>query len=44
MEFMKLSTRSRDFLAPDSGHFVQRDAPQVVSDAIRAVIAATRQS
>jgi len=44
MDFLKLSTRAVHLLAPQSGHFVQRDAPQAVGDAIRAVIALTRQS
>jgi pimeloyl-ACP methyl ester carboxylesterase len=36
MEFLKLSTRTACTFALDSGHFVQRDAPSVVSAAINA--------
>jgi pimeloyl-ACP methyl ester carboxylesterase len=38
MEFLKLSNRTSCSFALDSGHFVQRDAPSVVSDAINAMV------
>jgi pimeloyl-ACP methyl ester carboxylesterase len=40
MEFLNLSTQASHSLALDSGHFVQRDAPSLVSDAIKATLAA----
>jgi pimeloyl-ACP methyl ester carboxylesterase len=43
LEFLKLSTRATYSMALGSGHFVQRDAPGVVSDAIRKVLAAARR-
>ena len=39
-QFLKLSTRATYSLALGSGHFVQRDAPQVVCDAIKDRLAA----
>lgn len=41
MEFLGLSSRATYSLVLSSGHFVQREAPQVVSEAIKAMIAAT---
>jgi pimeloyl-ACP methyl ester carboxylesterase len=38
MEFLKLSARSTCTLALGSGHFVQRDAPHVVSEAINTMV------
>jgi pimeloyl-ACP methyl ester carboxylesterase len=38
MDFLKLSTRSTCTLALGSGHFVQRDAPHVVSEAINTMV------
>src|SRR5262249_18432554 len=38
MEFLKLSTRATYSFALDSGHFVQRDAPDIVSDAINSMV------
>jgi len=38
-QFLKLSSRATQSIVHGSGHFVQRDDPQVVVDAIRAVIA-----
>lgn len=37
-QFLKLSSRATQSIVHSSGHFVQRDDPQVVIDAIRAVI------
>lgn len=37
-QFLKLSSRATQSIVHGSGHFVQRDDPQVVIDAIRAVI------
>jgi pimeloyl-ACP methyl ester carboxylesterase len=39
-QFLTLSTRATYSLALSSGHFVQRDAPQVVCDAIKGSLAA----
>jgi len=38
-QFLRLSTRASYSLALSSGHFVQRDAPQIVCDAIKASLA-----
>src|SRR5262249_13445035 len=40
MQFLRLSTRARHSLVLSSGHFVQRDDPTTVSDAIRTIVAA----
>lgn len=40
MEFLKLSTHASYSLAFDSGHFVQRDAPGRVTEAIKVTLAA----
>jgi pimeloyl-ACP methyl ester carboxylesterase len=40
MEFLEVSTQAGYSLALDSGHFVQRDAPGRVIDAIRITLAA----
>jgi pimeloyl-ACP methyl ester carboxylesterase len=37
-QFLKLSSRATHWIVHSSGHFVQRDDPQVVIDAIRALI------
>jgi pimeloyl-ACP methyl ester carboxylesterase len=42
MEFLKLSPRATHSLALNSGHFVQRDTPNAVSDAIKAMLSAVR--
>jgi pimeloyl-ACP methyl ester carboxylesterase len=42
MEFLKLSTRASYSLALDSGHFVQREAPALVTEAIKLTLAAAR--
>jgi pimeloyl-ACP methyl ester carboxylesterase len=34
----KLSTRGRHVLAPDSGHWIPLDAPQVIIDAIVTLV------
>ena len=39
-QFLTLSTRATYSLALSSGHFVQRDGPQIVSEAIKASLAA----
>jgi pimeloyl-ACP methyl ester carboxylesterase len=39
-QLLKLSTRATYSLVPSSGHFVQRDAPQIVCDAIKDRLAA----
>jgi len=41
-QFLNLSTRATYSLALSSGHFVQRDAPQIVSDAIKDSLASRR--
>jgi pimeloyl-ACP methyl ester carboxylesterase len=44
-QFLKLSTRATYSLALSNGHFVQRDAPQVVCDAIKdRLVAASPRS
>src|SRR5262249_45513453 len=40
MQFLKLSTRANYSLVLSSGHFVQRDDPTTVSEAIRTIVAA----
>ena len=40
-QFLKLSSRATQSIMHSSGHFVQRDDPQVVIDAIKAVIGHT---
>jgi len=40
MQFLMLSTRASYSMALRSGHFVQRDAPQAICDAIRGIMAA----
>jgi pimeloyl-ACP methyl ester carboxylesterase len=42
-QFLKLSTRAIYSLALSSGHFVQRDAPQIVCEAIKDSLAAASQ-
>ena len=42
MEFLKLSTQASYSLALDSGHFVQREAPALVTEAIKLTLAAAR--
>jgi hypothetical protein len=42
MDFLKLSPRATHSLALNSGHFVQRDMPNAVSDAIKATLSAAR--
>ena len=42
LDFLKLSTRTTCSFALDSGHFVQRDAPSVVIDAINAMVEEVR--
>src|SRR5262245_5943665 len=39
-QFLTLSTRATYSLALSSGHFVQRDAPKIVCDAIKDILAA----
>jgi pimeloyl-ACP methyl ester carboxylesterase len=39
-QFLNLSTRATYSLALSSGHFVQRDAPQIICDAIKGNLAA----
>jgi pimeloyl-ACP methyl ester carboxylesterase len=41
-KFLKLSSVVTQSFVPTSGHFVQRDAPQAVIDAIRSLTRATR--
>ena len=38
----RLSSRSKHILAEKSGHYIQRDQPELVIDAIRQVVEATR--
>jgi pimeloyl-ACP methyl ester carboxylesterase len=44
MEFLTLSTHASYSLAPNSGHFVQREAPGLVTEAIKLTLAAARRS
>jgi pimeloyl-ACP methyl ester carboxylesterase len=37
-----LSSRSKHIIAAKSGHYIQRDQPELVIDAIRQVVEATR--
>jgi len=41
--FLKLSSAATQSFVPTSGHFVQRDAPQAVIDAIKPLIAQARR-
>jgi pimeloyl-ACP methyl ester carboxylesterase len=38
----RLSSRSKHIIAEKSGHYIQRDQPQLVIDAVRQVVEATR--
>jgi len=40
----RLSSRSKHIIAEKSGHYIQRDQPQLVIDSIRQVVEATRTS
>ena len=40
----RLSSRSRHVMAEKSGHYIQRDQPQLVIDSVRQVVEATRAS
>ena len=39
----QLSTRGEQFVVPDTGHWIQLDAPDAVVEAVRRVVAAIRQ-
>jgi pimeloyl-ACP methyl ester carboxylesterase len=41
--YAALSTRGINARVPDAGHYIQRDKPQVVLDALEAVVAAARK-
>jgi pimeloyl-ACP methyl ester carboxylesterase len=38
----RLSSRSKHIIADKSGHYIQRDQPELVIDSIRQVVEATR--
>jgi pimeloyl-ACP methyl ester carboxylesterase len=40
----RLSSRSKHIIAEKSGHYIQRDQPQLVIDSVRQVVEATRTS
>jgi pimeloyl-ACP methyl ester carboxylesterase len=41
-QFLRLSSKATQVHAPSSGHFVQRDQPQAVIDAIKAITLSLR--
>ena len=41
-QFLSLSSNAKHHFVPNSGHFVQRDAPDVVSEAVKAMIGGYR--
>ena len=42
MQFLSLSSNAKHNFVPNSGHFVQRDAPHVVSEAVKAMVVGYR--
>lgn len=43
-DFMRLSPRSRQIIAEQSGHFIQKDQPELVVQAIREIVEMARNS
>jgi pimeloyl-ACP methyl ester carboxylesterase len=37
-QFLRLSSDAQQTFAPNSGHFVQRDAPEVITETIRTLL------
>ena len=43
-DFLRLSPRSRQVIAEQSGHFIQKDQPELVVQAIREIVDMARNS